>query len=124
MLHLVFTHKVRHIAYPRATEGINALVVVPHSKHCATVLCNRARELFDPCVLQFIGVLKLINQDMAKASAVMFTDRIVIAQEFVGTQHELTKIHHSFTLALGFIEFVQLYFFTRVWVAHIDIFGA
>ena len=106
MLHLVLAHKVRHIANTRATEGINTLVVIADSKYGPTVLRHGTCELLDPCVLQFVGVLKLVNQYMAKAPAVMFTDRIVIAQEFIRAQHQFAKIHHALALALGFIEFV------------------
>jgi hypothetical protein len=68
--------------------------------------------LFDPCVLQFVGVLELVNQDVTKAPAVMFTDGVVIAQKFIRAQHQLAKINHALALALGFVEFIQLYFFT------------
>ena len=124
VLHLVLTHKVRHIAHTGTAEGINTLVIITHRKHCATVLRNRPCKLFDPCVLQFVGVLELVDQDVAKAAAVMFTDGVVITQKFIRTQHQLAKINHALALALGFVEFIQLYFFTGVWVAHIHIFGA
>ena len=124
VLHLVLAHKVRHIAHTGTAEGINTLVIVTHRKHCTAILCQRPCKLFDPCVLQFVGVLELINQDVAKAAAVMFTDRVVITQKFIGAQHQLAKINHALALALGFVEFIQLYFFTGVWVAYIHVFGA
>ena len=124
VLHLVLAHKVRHIAHTGTAEGINTLVIVTHRKHCTAILCQRPCKLFDPCVLQFVGVLELVNQNVAKAPAVMFTDRIVIAQKFIRTQHQLAKINHALALALGFVEFIQLYFFTGVWVAHINIFSS
>ena len=124
MLHLVLAHKVRHIANTRTAEGINALVVIADSKYGTAVLRHGTCELLDPCVLQFVGILEFVNQDMTEASAVMFTDRIVIAQEFIRAQHQFTKIHHTLALTLGFVEFIQLHFFTRVGVSHIDIFWA
>ena len=124
MLHLVLTHKVRHIANTGATEGINALVIVAYCKHCATVLRHGACKLFDPCVLQFVGILELVNQNVTEAATVVLSDGIVIAQEFVRAQHQFTKIHHALALALGFVEFIQLYFFTGIGVTHIYIFGS
>ena len=124
VLHLVLAHKVRHIAHTGTAEGINTLVIVTHRKHCTAVLLHGACELLDPCVLQFVGVLELVNQDVAKAATVVFTDRFVITQKFIGAQHQLPKINHALALALGFVEFIQLDFFTRVWVAHINVFGS
>ena len=124
VLHLVLAHKVRHIANTRTAERINALVVIADSKYGTAVLRYGTCELLDPCVLQFVGVLEFVNQDMTEASAVMFTDRIVIAQEFIRAQHQFAKIHHTLALALGFIEFIQLYFFTGVGVTYIHIFWA
>ena len=80
VLHLVLAHKVRHIANTRTAKSINALVVIADSKYGTAVLRYGTCELLDPCVLQFVGVLEFVNQDMAKAATVVFTDWIVIAQ--------------------------------------------
>jgi hypothetical protein len=41
--------------------GRQALVVVPHREHAPV----RAREQLDPLVLQLVGVLELVDQDVA-----------------------------------------------------------
>ena len=61
MLHTKLTHKIGHVAHACAAEGINTLVVIAHRQHRAAQLCGQARNHFDPGILQFIGVLKLVN---------------------------------------------------------------
>ena len=89
MAHLELTHKVSHIANARTAKSVDALVIVAHRHDAATRLeagfvVHRAgrtgsREHLDPCVLQLVGVLKLVNQDMPKTPLIVLADRIVIA---------------------------------------------
>ena len=88
------------------------------------MLCRQACNHFDPCVLQLVGVLKLVNQHMLKTRAVVQTDRIVVTQQLIGAQHQLTKVHHALALALVFVELVDVNFAAGFIVAHIHIFGA
>ena len=76
MLHRELMYKVGHIAHARTAKRVNALVIVTDCQHSAV----RAAKQFDPSVLQFVGVLKLVNQNMFEALAVMFAQRIVVAQ--------------------------------------------
>ena len=124
VLHRILAHKVSHIAHARATKSVNALVVVAHGKNSTTALMQGPGQLLDPCVLQFVGVLKLVDQNVFEATTVMFTHRVVVAQQLIRAQHELTKVHHAFALALGFVQLIQLYFFARLGVAHHHISGA
>ena len=85
--HAEFAHKVGHVANPRAAEGVNALVVVAHRQHAAAghdrtgcqVLGAVAGEHLDPGVLQLVGVLELVDQDVTKAALVVFSDGILVA---------------------------------------------
>ena len=45
---------------------------------------------------------------MAKAALVMRADVGMVAQQLVAAQHQLTKIHHAFALALFFVQLVQV----------------
>ena len=88
------------------------------------MLGGQACNHFDPGILQLVGVLKLIDQHMLKARAVMQSDGLVVAQQFKRAQHQLAKVHHAFALALVFVQLVDLHFAAGFVVAHIDVFGA
>ena len=125
VLHRKFAHKVGHIAHACAAKRINALVIIADRQHRSTraraaaigpVLL--ARQHLDPGVLQFVGVLKLVDQDVTKAPLVMLADGRVVAQHFITAQHQLAKVHHAFALALLFIELVKLSLTAGIAVAH------
>ena len=125
VLHRKFAHKVGHIAHACATKRINALVIIADRQHRAAGSLAAAigpvllaRQHLDPGVLQFVRVLKLVDQNMAKAPLVMLTDRRMVAQHFVAAQHQLAKVHHAFALALLFVELVKLSLTAGVAIAH------
>ena len=138
VLNVELAHEVGHVANARAAKGVDALVVIAHGKHAVVArfeapapgqwrqaviaaigTAGLAGEHLDPGVLQLVGVLKLVDQDMAKAPLVMLAHRGVVAQQLVGAQHQLAKIDHAFALALVFVDLVQLdlLFQRRVWRA-------
>ena len=128
VLHAELPNEVGHVAHARAAEGVNALVIVAHGKHrvarrCQTLQRRRA-EHFDPGVLQAVGVLKLVDQDVLEAPLVVLAHRVVVAQHFVRAQHQLAKIHHPFSLALFLVQRVQLDLLAGLFVAHLHIAGA
>ena len=59
---------------------------------------------------------------MLKTRAVVQTNGIVIAQQFIRTQHQLAKVNHTFALALVFVELVNFNFAARFIVSHVNIF--
>ena len=130
VFHAKLAHEVSHIAHPSATKSVNALVIVPHSQHAAggveTGFFQRgamrasARQHLDPGILQFVGVLKFVNQDVPEAALVMLTDGVVVAQQLVGTQHQLTEIDHAFTLALLFVQLVDFYLLAGFIITHLN----
>ncbi len=105
--------EVGHVAHPGAAKGVDALVVVAHgddagaARHEAAV-DGVAREHLDPRVLQAVGVLELVDQDVAKAPLVVLAHGVVVAQEFVASQHELAEVDHALALALFFVQLVEL----------------
>ncbi len=131
MLDLELPHEIGHVANARAPEGVNALVVVADRHHrtaghrvcaCGGVVALPGQHL-DPSVLQFVGVLKLVNQDVAKTPLVMLSHSRVVTQQLVTAQHQLAKIDHAFALALFFIQGVNLDLFAAFFVAHRHVFG-
>ena len=87
LLNLELAHKVGHVAYARTAKSVNALVVVAHGHHRAARQGTRAfgcvialpGQHLDPGVLQLVGVLKLVDQDVAKAPLVMLANGWVVS---------------------------------------------
>ena len=127
-----FAHKVSHVAHACAAKRVNALVVVTDRHHRAALhhasALRRIRALpgqhLDPGVLQLVGVLELVDQDVAKAPLVVFAYRGIVTQQLVAAQHQLAKIDHAFALALVFVQGVDLGLLAGFLVAHHHIPGA
>ena len=90
-----FAHQGGHIADMGAAETVNRLVVVAHGKHGGGI----ARHQFQPGILQFVGVLKFVDQNMVETVLVMPAQNLVGLQHFVAAQHQFGKIDHAFALA-------------------------
>ena len=71
--YLKFTHEIGHIAHARATETVDALIIISHGKYGSMLPCQQ----FEPIVLQFIGVLEFVHQDVIKAILVVSTQNLV-----------------------------------------------
>ncbi len=130
-LHVKLAHKVGHVAHARATEGVDALVVVAHGNHAAISRTGFkapahivARQLLEPGVLQLVGVLELIDQDVLEPALVVLADRVVVAQQLVAAQHQLAEVHHAFALALFLVQLVDLDLLAGVAVVGLDVGGA
>ncbi|MPM61990.1 hypothetical protein SDC9_108855 [bioreactor metagenome] len=120
--------EVRHIAHARAAKAIDALVVVAHGNHAGSRLVAPAhivaRQLLEPLVLQLVGVLELVHQDMLEAALVMVAQMGIVTQQLVAAQHQLAEIDHTFSLALLLVELVDLDLFAGVRISGHDIAGA
>ena len=66
----------------RTTPSVDRLVVVTDNKRHAAIACEDP----EPCVLNRIGVLELVNKQVLKAAPVVRQQLGVIAQQFVCTQ--------------------------------------
>ena len=79
--------ELAHVADLGATEGVNALIVVADREQAGARLRRvDSGQQAQPAVLQDVGVLKFIDQDMAKARLVMPAQRLVTQQEFITAQ--------------------------------------
>ena len=95
--------EIGHVAHIRAAEGVDRLVVVADAKQAGAA----AGEQLQPAVLQLVGVLKLVNQNVAEALLIVPAQRFIALQQFVGTQQQLGEIDHAFALALRFVGLVE-----------------
>ena len=79
----------------------------PTANTRAAVL-GRPGEHLQPRVLQPVGVLELVDQDVAEAPLVVLAQRVVVAQQLVGAQHQLGEVDHALALALLVVGLVDL----------------
>ena len=63
---------------PRATPAIDRLVIVTHHGN-TTVITGQQPQ---PGILDGVGVLKLVNQDVVKTLAVVLAQAIVVTNQF------------------------------------------
>ena len=93
-----------HVAHVGATEGVDGLVVVAHREQRGPT----AGQQRQPAVLQVVGVLELVDEDVPEALLVVLAQRLVALQQLIGTQQQLGKVHHALALALLVVGAVQL----------------
>ena len=80
-----------------------------------------AGEHLQPRVLQPVGVLELVDQHVAEAALVVLAQRVVVAHQLVGAQHQLGEVDHAFALALLFVGLVDLHQLARLLVADLHV---
>ena len=88
--------QVLHVGGRCAAEGVDRLVVVADRENRVV----RAGQQPQPLILQPVGVLEFIDQDVAEAAAVMLAQDFVFRQQLVAAQQQLGEIDHAFALAL------------------------
>ena len=128
MLHVKLAHEIRHIANPCPPKRINTLVVVADRHHGRSGITQAHRitagQHLDPRVLQLIGVLKLVDQNVPKTLLIVGTNGNVVTQKLITTQHQLTKINHALALALRLVGLVNIDLAACVRVLRFNVFGA
>jgi len=85
-------------------EGVDRLVVVADGEDRVV----RSGEQLQPPVLQRVGVLELVDQDVAEPLLVVGADRLVAQQQFVAAQQQLREIDHARALALCVVQREEL----------------
>ena len=66
------------------------------------------RQQLQPGILQAVGVLKLIDENMSEALLIVVTQGLVALQHFVGAQQQFGKVDHPFALALRIVFGIKL----------------
>ena len=92
-----------HVLDPCAAPAIDGLVVVAdHEWHA-----RRAREELQPFILDAVGVLELIHQDVAETFAVIRAEIRDVAQRLETPEQQLGEIHDAQLLAALLILLVE-----------------
>ena len=55
-------------------------------------------EQLQPPVLEAVGVLELIDQDVLEALAVVAAQDLVAPEQLIAAEQELREVHHSLSL--------------------------
>ncbi|CCK04814.1 conserved hypothetical protein [Cronobacter sakazakii 701] len=93
-----------NILHLRAAPAVNRLVIVTHDHHFAGV----ARQQADPGVLNAVGVLELIHQNIGEALAVVIEDMRFVEPQLMGAQQQLGEIHQPRAVAGFLIRLIHL----------------
>ena len=103
-----FALEIAHVADLGAAETIDRLVIVANAEQRGTAVFALACKQLEPQVLEPVGVLEFIHQNVPETRLVVPADGLIAFQEFVGAQQQFREIHNSLSLALGLILRVQL----------------
>jgi hypothetical protein len=97
-----------------------ALVVVAHRENAPV----RPGQHLDPLVLQLVGVLELVHQDVLEAVLVVLQQVQVPREHLEGAQQQLGEIHHALAVALRVVVGVEGDHAARELVARLHRVGA
>ena len=84
-----------HVLDLGAAPGIDRLIVIADAEDDALL----ARHQSQPAVLQRVGVLELVHQDVPEALVVVRPQISVVAQQLEGAQQQLGEIHQAVVVA-------------------------
>ena len=91
-----FAFKIMHVAHIRAAKAVDGLVIIANAEKARLL----ARKQLQPAVLQDVGVLKFVDQNVRKAHLVVLAQRLVVGEQLKAAQQQFGKIDHAFALAL------------------------
>ena len=93
-----------HVLDAGSAPAVNRLVVVSDDEGRAAL----AGELLQPVVLDAVGILELVDEEVAEPVAVVVAELLYVAQEFEAPQQELRKIHDARLFAAFFVQLVEM----------------
>ena len=95
--------KLVEVSRLRATPAIDGLVVVSHREH----LSFAAGQEAEPGVLDGVGVLELVDQQVGEAGAVVGEQVVSRAEELVGAEQQLGEVDEPVSPAQVFVGAVD-----------------
>ena len=88
----------------RAAPAIDRLIVIADDHHLAGI----ARQQADPGVLNVVGILEFIDEDIGEALAVVLQDMRFVQPQLVGAQQQLGEVHQPGAVAGFLIGLIDL----------------
>ena len=96
--------KADDVLHPRPPPGVDRLVVVAHHEQLGAITGQHPQ----PGVLQFVGVLEFVDQDVLKPVAVMRLNLRVVATQLMRTQQQFGEVDQIGAPAGVFIDTIDL----------------
>ena len=87
----------------RPAPAVDRLIVVTHHHQALATLGEKAQ----PGVLHGVGVLELVDQDMAEAALVMLQQAGIVAPQVEGAQQQFGEVNDAGTRASGLVGFID-----------------
>ena len=94
------------------TPAINGLVVVAYCHQIISV----AYQVAQPRILNSVGILKLIDQNIGKTITIVITKAGVVQPQLIGAHQQLGKVDHTEFFALCFISEIDVVHSLFEWV--------
>ena len=98
---------------PRSAPAVDRLVIIAHDHHLALIAGQHA----DPRVLNAVGILELVHQNIGKTAAIMLQNRRFVQPQFVGAQQQFGKIDQSGAITGFLISLIDFQPYRFGWVA-------
>ena len=109
--------EVLHVGDVRAAKRVDRLIVVADREHRGAL----AGEQPQPLVLQHVGVLEFVDEQVREAAPVVLADALVLRQQLVAAQQQLREIDDALAPAHRVVERVVLDLAAREIVAGLDL---
>jgi hypothetical protein len=109
--------ELEHVLRRGAAEGVDRLIVVADREHRVV----GARQQLEPPVLQAVGILELVHQDVREAPLVVGAQHFVAREQLEAAQQQLGEIDRALAVALRVVLRVDLDEAARILVQRLDL---
>ena len=103
--------KVRHVADVGAAESVNGLIVITNRENRIqrrTVWTELLTgQDFEPAVLQNVGILKLVDENMTEALLLVRTNKVITGEQLVAAKKQFREIHYPLHLPFPLVSLVK-----------------
>ena len=96
--------KALDVLHLRAAPAVDRLVVIAHDHHLAGIPGQQA----DPRVLNVVGILEFVHQNVGEAFTVVLQDMWFVEPQLVGAQQQFGEIHQTGAIARFLIGLVDV----------------
>ena len=109
--------ELEHVAGRGAAKGVDGLVVVADCEDGVVRACQQ----LEPAILQPVGVLEFVHQDVGEALLVVLLQHLVARQQLEAAQQQLGEIDHALAVAQALVLRVQLVEPARILVVYLNL---
>ena len=98
------TGEAADVLHLRPTPAVNTLVIITQNKYRSLFTSQQA----DPRILDGVGILKLVHQNVAEAVAVVGQQLRIVEPHLVGPQQQLGEVDQSAALTGGLVGHIDI----------------